>query len=160
MQLLLWRVGDGHILKFNVKISPFGCGSFWNYANSFSPLLIVFLLFPERLPSGDFAALAYLWNPFTIVACVGLSTSAIENLMVVLSLYGACSRKQLITYGFNFWTFRFYWLTPIIFKWYLLVFFWLSFICFLILKHEFCLALMKSSVSSSFLGKFCGNLNF
>ncbi|KAG5039679.1 hypothetical protein JHK82_011828 [Glycine max] len=45
----------------------------------------------ERLPSGDFAALVYLWNPFTIVACVGLSTSAIENLMVVLSLYGACS---------------------------------------------------------------------
>ncbi|RDX72070.1 Phosphatidylinositol glycan anchor biosynthesis class U protein, partial [Mucuna pruriens] len=46
----------------------------------------------ELLPSGDFAALVYLWNPFTIVACVGLSTSAIENLMVVLSLYGACSR--------------------------------------------------------------------
>lgn len=46
----------------------------------------------EVLPSGDFAALVYLWNPFTIVACVGLSTSAIENLMVVLSLYGACTR--------------------------------------------------------------------
>ncbi|TKY55342.1 Phosphatidylinositol glycan anchor biosynthesis class U protein [Spatholobus suberectus] len=46
----------------------------------------------ELLPSGDFAALVYLWNPFTIVTCVGLSTSAIENLMVVLSLYGACSR--------------------------------------------------------------------
>jgi phosphatidylinositol glycan class U len=36
-----------------------------------------------------------LWNPFTIVACVGLSTSAIENLMVFLTLYGACARKQL-----------------------------------------------------------------
>ncbi|XP_061364214.1 uncharacterized protein LOC133307676 [Gastrolobium bilobum] len=46
----------------------------------------------EVLPSGDFAALVYLWNPFTVVACVGLSTSAIENLMVVLSLYGACTR--------------------------------------------------------------------
>ncbi|KAK7265544.1 hypothetical protein RJT34_33164 [Clitoria ternatea] len=46
----------------------------------------------ELLPSGRFAALVYLWNPFTIVACVGLSTSAIENLMVVLSLYGACAR--------------------------------------------------------------------
>ncbi|KAE9597734.1 putative GPI transamidase subunit PIG-U [Lupinus albus] len=46
----------------------------------------------EVLPSGDLAALAYLWNPFTVVACVGLSTSAIENLMVVLSLYGACKR--------------------------------------------------------------------
>ncbi|KAK7330635.1 hypothetical protein VNO77_24833 [Canavalia gladiata] len=46
----------------------------------------------ELLPSGDFAALVYLWNPFSIVACVGLSTSSIENLMVVLSLYGACTR--------------------------------------------------------------------
>ncbi|XP_027336011.1 phosphatidylinositol glycan anchor biosynthesis class U protein isoform X2 [Abrus precatorius] len=46
----------------------------------------------ELLPSGDFAALVYLWNPFTIVACVGLSTSSIENMMVVLSLYGACAR--------------------------------------------------------------------
>ncbi|KAI4327008.1 hypothetical protein L6164_019513 [Bauhinia variegata] len=45
----------------------------------------------EILPSGDIAALVYLWNPFTIVACVGLSTSAIENLMVILSLYGACT---------------------------------------------------------------------
>ncbi|XP_058778939.1 uncharacterized protein LOC131652959 [Vicia villosa] len=42
--------------------------------------------------SGEFAALVYLWNPFTIVACVGLSTSVIENLMVVLTLYGACAR--------------------------------------------------------------------
>ncbi|CAL0313385.1 unnamed protein product [Lupinus luteus] len=46
----------------------------------------------EVLPSGDLAALVYLWNPFTVVACIGLSTSAIENLMVVLSLYGACKR--------------------------------------------------------------------
>lgn len=46
----------------------------------------------DILPSGDFAALLYLWNPFTIVACVGLSTSAIENLMVVVTLYGACAR--------------------------------------------------------------------
>ncbi|KAE9607733.1 putative GPI transamidase subunit PIG-U [Lupinus albus] len=46
----------------------------------------------EVLPSGDLAALVYLWNPFTVFACVGLSTSAIENLMVVLSLYGACKR--------------------------------------------------------------------
>lgn len=65
----------------------------------FIPFDSIFI-FPEFLPSGDFAALVYLWNPFTIVACVGLSTSAIENLMVVLSLYGACSRKQLITFGF------------------------------------------------------------
>ncbi|XP_058751285.1 uncharacterized protein LOC131624351 [Vicia villosa] len=42
--------------------------------------------------SGELAALVYLWNPFTIVACVGLSTSVIENLMVVLTLYGACAR--------------------------------------------------------------------
>lgn len=65
----------------------------------FIPFDSVFI-FSEVLPSGDFAALVYLWNPFTIVACVGLSTSPIENLMVVLSLYGACTRKQQTTYGF------------------------------------------------------------
>ncbi|GAY61060.1 hypothetical protein CUMW_206840 [Citrus unshiu] len=47
----------------------------------------------EMLSSGDIAALVYLWNPFTIVACVGLSTSPIENLVVILSLYGACTRN-------------------------------------------------------------------
>ncbi|XP_024031943.1 phosphatidylinositol glycan anchor biosynthesis class U protein [Morus notabilis] len=45
------------------------------------------------LPSRDIAALVYLWNPFTIVSCVGLSTSPIENMAVILSLYGACTRK-------------------------------------------------------------------
>ncbi|KAF7828312.1 phosphatidylinositol glycan anchor biosynthesis class U protein [Senna tora] len=58
------------------------------------------LEYSEVLPSGDIAALVYLWNPFTIVACVGLSTSAIENLMVVLSLYGACTRlSPLAAFG-------------------------------------------------------------
>ncbi|KAI6707259.1 hypothetical protein NL676_010221 [Syzygium grande] len=42
------------------------------------------------LPSGDIAALVYLWNPFTIVACVGLSTSPVENMAILLALYGAC----------------------------------------------------------------------
>ncbi|KAM5572584.1 hypothetical protein ABKV19_012573 [Rosa sericea] len=46
----------------------------------------------EILPSGDIAALIYLWNPFTIAACVGLSTSPIENLAIMLALYGACKR--------------------------------------------------------------------
>ncbi|KAJ0042927.1 hypothetical protein Pint_17291 [Pistacia integerrima] len=46
----------------------------------------------EIISSGDIAALVYLWNPFTIVACVGLSTSPIENLAIILSLYGACTR--------------------------------------------------------------------
>ncbi|XP_022744833.1 phosphatidylinositol glycan anchor biosynthesis class U protein-like isoform X1 [Durio zibethinus] len=46
----------------------------------------------EILSSGDIAALIYLWNPFTIVACVGLSTSPVENMAVILCLYGACSR--------------------------------------------------------------------
>ncbi|XP_015896279.2 uncharacterized protein LOC107430012 isoform X3 [Ziziphus jujuba] len=46
----------------------------------------------SALPSRDIAALIYLWNPFTIVACVGLSTSPIENLAILLSIYGACSR--------------------------------------------------------------------
>ncbi|GAV68913.1 PIG-U domain-containing protein [Cephalotus follicularis] len=47
----------------------------------------------EILSSGDIAALVYLWNPFTIVSCVGLSTSPIENLAIILALYGACTRK-------------------------------------------------------------------
>ncbi|CAL1401150.1 unnamed protein product [Linum trigynum] len=43
------------------------------------------------LSSGDIAALVYLWNPFTIVACVGLSTSPVENLFNILTLYGAAT---------------------------------------------------------------------
>ncbi|KAL4273232.1 hypothetical protein GQ457_13G006950 [Hibiscus cannabinus] len=46
----------------------------------------------ELRSSGNVAALIYLCNPFTIVACVGLSTSPIENMAVILCLYGACSR--------------------------------------------------------------------
>ncbi|XP_068305813.1 uncharacterized protein [Pyrus communis] len=46
----------------------------------------------EVLPSGDIAALVYLWNPLTIVACVGLSTSPIENFAIILALFGACKR--------------------------------------------------------------------
>ncbi|CAD5312540.1 unnamed protein product [Arabidopsis thaliana] len=45
------------------------------------------------LPCGDIAALVYLWNPFTILSCVGLSTSPIENLAVIVSLYGAVTRR-------------------------------------------------------------------
>lgn len=55
----------------------------------------MFVLFVEIIPSGDIAALVYLWNPFTIVACVGLSTSPVENLAIILSLYGACTGKML-----------------------------------------------------------------
>ncbi|KAK1430587.1 hypothetical protein QVD17_13437 [Tagetes erecta] len=46
----------------------------------------------ESFPSGDIASLVYLWNPLTIITCLGYSTSPIENLMIVLSLYGACKR--------------------------------------------------------------------
>ncbi|MCO5582807.1 hypothetical protein L7F22_036707 [Adiantum nelumboides] len=38
---------------------------------------------------GEIAAMFYLWNPFTIVSCVGGSTSSLENAMIILSLYGA-----------------------------------------------------------------------
>ncbi|KAL9242841.1 hypothetical protein vseg_016800 [Gypsophila vaccaria] len=41
---------------------------------------------------GDVAALVYLWNPLTILTCVGSSTSPIENFLVILSIYGACKR--------------------------------------------------------------------
>ncbi|KAJ0975776.1 hypothetical protein J5N97_017741 [Dioscorea zingiberensis] len=40
---------------------------------------------------GDLASLIFLWNPFTLITCVGSSTSPIDNLMVVLAIYGACS---------------------------------------------------------------------
>lgn len=46
----------------------------------------------EVYSSGDIAALVYLWNPLTIFTCVGYSTSPIENFLVVLSIYGACTR--------------------------------------------------------------------
>ncbi|KAL7595165.1 hypothetical protein Lser_V15G30422 [Lactuca serriola] len=46
----------------------------------------------ENFPSGDIAALVYLWNPLTIITCLGYSTSPIENLVTVLSIYGACMR--------------------------------------------------------------------
>jgi hypothetical protein len=44
--------------------------------------------------TGDVASLIYLWNPWAIVTCVGSCTSTIENLMVVIMIYGACSRKK------------------------------------------------------------------
>ncbi|CAK7335456.1 unnamed protein product [Dovyalis caffra] len=61
------------------------------YIQSLKSLDIVDLLkSSDLLSSGDIAALVYLWNPFTIAACVGLSTSPVENLVVILALYGAC----------------------------------------------------------------------
>lgn len=48
-----------------------------------------------KFSAEDIASLVYLWNPFTIATCVGSSTSPLENMMIVLSLYGACSRKNL-----------------------------------------------------------------
>ncbi|XP_057977658.1 uncharacterized protein LOC131164467 isoform X2 [Malania oleifera] len=63
------------------------------YAQTLKSLDIVKLLgSSEVLSSGDIAALVYLWNPLTIVACVGSSTSPLENLIIMLSLYGACTR--------------------------------------------------------------------
>ncbi|PIN10940.1 Major facilitator superfamily permease - Cdc91p [Handroanthus impetiginosus] len=54
----------------------------------------------EILPSGDIAALVYLWNPFTIISCIGFNTSPIENLFVVLSLYGASAGQiPLASFG-------------------------------------------------------------
>ncbi|MQM13500.1 hypothetical protein Taro_046422 [Colocasia esculenta] len=45
----------------------------------------------RNVDAGDVASLVFLWNPFGILTCVGGCTSPIENLMIVLSLYGACS---------------------------------------------------------------------
>ncbi|XP_031096800.1 phosphatidylinositol glycan anchor biosynthesis class U protein isoform X1 [Ipomoea triloba] len=44
----------------------------------------------DILPSGDIAALVYLWNPFTIVTCMGFNTTPLENMFVIISIYGAC----------------------------------------------------------------------
>ncbi|PUZ77123.1 hypothetical protein GQ55_1G345500 [Panicum hallii var. hallii] len=44
-----------------------------------------------NVSAGDIASLIYLWNPWAIVTCVGSCTSPIENLMVVIMVYGACS---------------------------------------------------------------------
>lgn len=66
-----------------------------SYHRSLKSLGLVGLLDKsEILLSGDIAALVYLWNPYTIVTCVGLSTSPIENMIIVLMLYGAC--KQIV----------------------------------------------------------------
>ena len=65
----------------------------------------------EIYSSGDIAALVYLWNPLTIFTCVGSSTSPIENFLVVLSIYGACTGMKLnilllynlhLNYGYSF----------------------------------------------------------
>ncbi|KAL6544060.1 hypothetical protein OROGR_010557 [Orobanche gracilis] len=50
----------------------------------------------EILPSGDIAALVYLWNPFTIFSGIGFNTSPIENLFVILALYGASAGMNVI----------------------------------------------------------------
>ncbi|CAM8990486.1 unnamed protein product [Rhodiola kirilowii] len=46
----------------------------------------------EILYPGDIAALLYLWNPMTILTCVSYSTTPIENLIVILTLYGASAK--------------------------------------------------------------------
>ncbi|KAF0933864.1 hypothetical protein E2562_019311 [Oryza meyeriana var. granulata] len=51
--------------------------------------------------AGDIASLIYLWNPWAIVTCLGSCTSPIENLMVVIMIYGACSRlAPLAAFGY------------------------------------------------------------
>lgn len=63
------------------------------YSQSLKSLRLDELLRASELySSGDIAALVYLWNPLTIFTCVGSSTSPIENFLVVLSIYGACTR--------------------------------------------------------------------
>ncbi|XP_024383884.1 uncharacterized protein [Physcomitrium patens] len=47
----------------------------------------------DKLGIGDISFLVYLFNPFTIAVCVGGSTSSIENMLIILSLYGAAAGK-------------------------------------------------------------------
>uniref|UniRef100_A0A0D9VJN4 GPI transamidase subunit PIG-U n=1 Tax=Leersia perrieri TaxID=77586 RepID=A0A0D9VJN4_9ORYZ len=54
-----------------------------------------------NVSAGDIASLIYLWNPWAIVTCVGSCTSPVENLMVVIIIYGACSRlAPLAAFGY------------------------------------------------------------
>ncbi|PWZ22131.1 Phosphatidylinositol glycan anchor biosynthesis class U protein [Zea mays] len=54
-----------------------------------------------NVSAGDVASLIYLWNPWAIVTCVGSCTSPIENLMVVIMIYGSCSRlAPLAAFGY------------------------------------------------------------
>lgn len=61
-----------------------------------------------NVDAGNFASLVFLWNPLTIVTCIGSTTTPIDNLMVVLAIYGACSRKEakalpsLLLFSINF----------------------------------------------------------
>lgn len=55
--------------------------------------MISIVILTGNVNAGEVASLIFLWNPMGILACVGLSTSAIDNLMIIISLYGACSRK-------------------------------------------------------------------
>ena len=43
------------------------------------------------LGAGNISFLVYLLNPFTIAVCVGGSTSSIENMLIILCLYGAAT---------------------------------------------------------------------
>lgn len=48
------------------------------------------LCFIGVVAAGDVSALIYLWNPMTIVTCLGYSSTPFDNLMVILSIFGAC----------------------------------------------------------------------
>ncbi|KAG0610882.1 hypothetical protein M758_7G099000 [Ceratodon purpureus] len=47
----------------------------------------------DVLGAGNISFLVYLLNPFTVAVCVGGSTSSIENMFIILSLYGAATGK-------------------------------------------------------------------
>ena len=66
-------------------------GSFSEYIHLSEKTEREFISFTDttNISIGDIAAIVYLWNPFTIVSCVGGCTAPIENAMVILSLYGA-----------------------------------------------------------------------
>ena len=57
------------------------------------------MLLTGNLDAGEVASLVFLWNPMGILSSGGLSTSPIDNFMVVISLYGACSGK-IMTFAY------------------------------------------------------------
>jgi len=90
---------DYFLLKktgFGIEIHVFNTSSACDCLLS-AILLLIILIYTfnaANVSAGDIASLIYLWNPWAIVTCVGSCTSPIENLMVVIMIYGACSRKS------------------------------------------------------------------
>lgn len=95
-QMYYLQLVSGYICFCSLRLEQRATLFRYNYLLEGKDWSILFVFSSVILPCGDIAALVYLWNPFTIVSCVGLSTSPIENLAVILALFGAVTRKKMM----------------------------------------------------------------